>query len=200
MTEVRLYNTPYCECEEKLKIEYFYFGSAGSYFSLLWRWRLWRTHEIRLLPIRVVNFMHIHDYNARCLSCTTKGIDCSNVQGIIQKCLHRFQLLNVRGKILMCYVGSLFVSYAVLAILQFNKHNRFDHCYVVGLWIFLRYFSWNKVSIKVKFRFSFSLPKCIAYFLLFWLIAAFSFQTVMCFDIWITFGFAFYSMSRCLFV
>lgn len=134
-----LYNIHYCKQTWNSKL-LFRFGLAGSYFSLLWRWRLWRTHEIRLLPIWTVNFMHIYDYNTRCLSCITKGIDCINILGIIQKYSILFQLLNDRGKILMCYVGSLLMSYAILSILQFNKHNRFDHCYLVGLWIFLRNF------------------------------------------------------------
>ncbi|XP_031617372.1 G-protein coupled receptor Mth2 isoform X2 [Contarinia nasturtii] len=68
------------------------------------------------------------------------------------------KLLNLHGKTLVCYVTTMLASYITLAILQINTGPRPEFC------------------------------EEMAYFLLFTLISTFCWQTVMCFDIWLTFG------------
>ncbi|XP_055301320.1 G-protein coupled receptor Mth2 isoform X2 [Sitodiplosis mosellana] len=68
------------------------------------------------------------------------------------------KLLNLHGKTLVCYVLSFLAAYITLAILQFNEGKRSPVCYQV------------------------------AFFLLYCFMAAFCWQSVMCFDIWLTFG------------
>lgn len=91
-----------------------------------------------------------------------------------------FQLLNLHGKTLVCYVTSFLSAYITLAVLQFNRHSRSVVCYEVGQCGKVKKFvtiSNDSITISLS-----------AFFLLFCLIAAFCWQTMMCLDIWLTFG------------
>ncbi|KAG4065998.1 hypothetical protein HA402_001245 [Bradysia odoriphaga] len=68
------------------------------------------------------------------------------------------KLLNLHGKTLVCHVISLLSAYISLAIVQFHTETRLELCYFV------------------------------AYLIFFCFLAAFCWQSIMCFDIWWTFG------------
>lgn len=106
------------------------------------------------------------------------------------KILHTyFQLLNLHGKTLVCYVLSLLFAYCTLAIIQFNSDQRPSFCFEIG-----------KIPINTVVTCTFSsyfhsfilldnfLVHHSAFVILFWFMAAFCWQTVMCVDIWLTFG------------
>lgn len=43
-----------------------------------------------------------------------------------------FQLLNLHGKTLVCYVISLLLAYMALAQAQFHTNEQVDNCYLIG--------------------------------------------------------------------
>lgn len=51
----------------------------------------------------------------------------------IKICSPHFQLLNLHGKTLVCYVISFLAAYTTLAIVQFNNESRMRLCYEVGM-------------------------------------------------------------------
>ncbi|XP_037042107.1 uncharacterized protein LOC119078616 [Bradysia coprophila] len=67
-------------------------------------------------------------------------------------------LLNLHGKTLVCHLSSLLSAYVSLAIVQFHSDQKLEHCFFV------------------------------AYLIFFSFLAAFCWQSIMCFDMWRTFG------------
>lgn len=108
--------------------------------------------------------------------------------------IHFFQLLNLHGKTLVCYVIALLTAYIILAIVQFHSNSKLERCYEAGglLRRLIIISTWrtslHKIFSKTNIRII-SICLCFPAFLIFFcFLAAFCWQTVMCFDIWLTFG------------
>lgn len=99
-----------------------------------------------------------------------------------------FQLLNLHGKTLVCYVIALLTAYIVLATVQFHSESKLARCYEAGTSIQLYLSATHTHTLLLIFVVA-------GYLIFFCFLAAFCWQTVMCFDIWRTFGY----VEQCLF-
>lgn len=112
-------------------LEYF----SGIHLSLLRQRRLCSNCKIKLLPIRTIHLLYISGCNITCLSTITKGNYITLFEWIVLLITHVnniFQLLNLHGKTLVCYVVSFLAVYLTLAILQILQQNRTGICEQVG--------------------------------------------------------------------
>lgn len=103
--------------------------------------------------------------------------------------------MNIHGKTLVCYVLSFLAAYIILAYLQIEVHGDVlgPMCYQIGNCdafskISIEHLNNRPIIIRFQFFISFSIHSFKAPVLLFCLIAQFCWQTVMCADIWLTFG------------
>lgn len=97
-----------------------------------------RSNEIQLLSVRFDGVMFIpwNHFNRLFVFAKSKCPLSDNIPSLLVAIdVHaypHFQLLNLHGRTLVCYVIALLTAYIILAVVQFHSNSKLERCYEAG--------------------------------------------------------------------